>query len=101
MDLIKAAMGGSTAGFDRLISDTERMEQEARKVKPPPSCEDYHQANLDALAESHGVLEDMKTAILRRDIGELTAIAQQAAALQAKAKALQDMRKSILANAQR
>lgn len=101
MDLIKATMGGSTSGFSQLISDTERMEQEARKVKPPPSCEDYHQANLDALAESHAVLEDMKTAILRRDIGELTAIAQQAAALQAKAKALQDMRRRILADAQR
>jgi len=101
MDLIKAATGGSTAGFDQLIADTERMEQKVREVTPPPSCESYHQANLDALAESQAVLEAMKKAIARRDIRQLTAIAQQARTLQAKAEALQAMREQIDVDARR
>lgn len=101
MDLIKTAMSGSTSGFDQLIADTKRMEQEARQVTPPPSCEGYHQASLDALVESEAVLEAMKSAIAGRDIGQLTSIARQAEALQDKAKAVQEMREQIMADVRR
>lgn len=99
MDLIKAAMGGSTAGFDQLIDDTSRMEAAARQVTPPPDCEAFHQENLAALAESREVLSDMKAALERGDIGELTTIARRAGSLQARAQALQETRKRIVENA--
>lgn len=97
MGLIKAGLGGSTSGFDRLIADTQRMEEQIRSVAPPPSCEGYHDANLKALAESRNILEDMKTAFARREFSQITAIAQQAGTLQVKAKALQEMRERIIA----
>jgi hypothetical protein len=96
MGVIKAGLGGSTAGFDQLIGDTQRMEKEIREVTPPPSCEAYHEESLVALSESRELLEDMKTAFADRDFSRLTAITQQASDLQVKAKALQEMREQIV-----
>lgn len=98
MELIKAAMDGSTAGFDQLVADMQRMEQQVRRVTPPPPCENYHQRSLATLAEGREILEEMKDAIVRRDIESLTAIAKKAAALEAKAESLQQMRERISAN---
>lgn len=96
MDLIKAAMGDSMTGFDQLIADARRMEEEAARIVPPPSCEAYHQANLQALAESREVLEAMRAAISDRDLEALAPIAQKARALQAKVESLQRMREQIV-----
>jgi len=96
MDLIKAAMGDSMTGFDQLIADARRMEEEARRIVPPPSCEAYHQANLQALAESREVLEAMRAAISRRDLEALAPIAQKATALEEKVQSLQRMREQIM-----
>ena len=101
MGLIKAGLGGSTAGFDQLLADTQRMEGEIRRLTPPPSCASYHEANLDALARSREILEEMKTAFARSDFSSLTTIARRAGALQHEAKALQEMRERIIADAQR
>lgn len=101
MGLIKAGLGGSTSGFDQLIADTQRMEEEIRAVTPPPSCEAYHQMNLESLAESREIIDEMKTAFERRDFSRLTAIAQRAGVLQHDAQALQEMRERILADANR
>lgn len=99
MNLIKSSMDGATSGFDRLIADSARMEQELQRLTPPPSCERYHQASLEALVEGREMLEGMKNAIVARDIEQLQAIAQQAATLQAKAEALNDMQEQIRASA--
>jgi len=99
MSLIKAGIDGSTSGFDRLIADSARMEQELQRLTPPPSCERYHQASLEALVEGREMLEGMKNAIVARDIEQLKAIAQQAANLQAKAEALSEMQEQIRASA--
>lgn len=101
MGLIKAGVGGSTAGFEQLITDTKRMEGEIRKLTPPPSCVSYHEANLQALAESRAILEDTQKMFESRDFSELTTIARQAGTLQLKAKALLEMRERITADAQR
>jgi len=101
MGLIKAGLGGSTAGFDQLIADTQRMEQEIRQVTPPPSCVGYHEANLKALAESREILHEMKAALADRDFSRLSAIAREAGTLQDKAKKLQDMRERIVADLSR
>ena len=99
MDLIKAGMGGATSGFDRLISDIDRMTQELEQVTPPPSCVVYHQANLASLEESRAMLEGLKQAITTRDISALGMIAQQAANLQARAEALKVLQEQIRASA--
>ena len=101
MGLIKAGMGGSTAGFDQLITDAKRMEDEIRQLTPPPACTEYHQANLNALAESRVILEEMKSAFAKRDFSRLTATAQEAGTLQHKARELQRMRQRIAADASR
>jgi hypothetical protein len=98
MDLIKAGMGGATSGFDRLISDIDRMTQELEHVTPPPSCMVYHQANLASLEESRAMLEGLKHAITARDISALGMIAQQAANLQARAEALKVLEEQIRAS---
>lgn len=99
MSLIKSGIDGSTSGFDRLIADSARMEQELQRLTPPPSCERYHQASVEALVEGREMLEGMKNAIVARDIEQLKAIAQQAANLQAKAEALSEMQEQIRASA--
>jgi hypothetical protein len=99
MDLIKAGMGGATSGFDRLISDTDRMMQELELVTPPPSCRLYHEASLESLEDAREMLEGMKVAITTRDIQSLGVIAQQAADLQAKAEALKHLQEEIRASA--
>ncbi len=99
MGLIKAGLGGSTAGFDQLIADTQRVEKDIRAVTPPPSCEGYHEASLVALSESREILEEMKTAFAERDFSRLNTIAEQASNLQVKANALQDMREQIIGSA--
>jgi len=99
MDLIKAGMGGATSGFDRLISDTDRMMQEFELVTPPPSCRLYHEASLESLEDAREMLEGMKVAITTRNIQSLGVIAQQAAELQAKAEALKDLQEEIRASA--
>jgi hypothetical protein len=96
MGLIKAGLGGSTAGFDELLRDTRRMEKDIRQVTPPPSCEGYHRESLAALAEGRELLEEMKTAFEERDFSHLTMIAQQASELQTRANALQEMREQIM-----
>ena len=101
MGLIKAGLGGSTAGFDQLIADTRRMEDQIRRVTPPPCCVDYHEANLSALAESRKILDEMKRSFAKRDFSGLSAVAQKAGTLQAKAEAMQDMRAQIMADAKR
>ena len=101
MGLIKAGIGGSTAGFDQLITDAKRMEGEIRKLTPPPSCVSYHEANLQALAESRAILEDTQEMFARRDFSKLTTIARRAGTLQLKAKALPEMRERITADASR
>lgn len=101
MGLIKAGLEGSTAGFDQLIADTRRMEEQIRRVTPPPCCVDYHEANLAALAESRKILDEMKRSFAKRDFSGLSAVAQKAGTLQSKAQALQDMRKQIMADAKR
>jgi hypothetical protein len=101
MGLIKAGVGGSTAGFDQLIADTQRMEQEIRTLTPPPSCEGYHEANLKALHDSREILEEMKRAFKRRDFSRLSTIAKEAGTLQSKANELRTMRERIVADASR
>jgi hypothetical protein len=100
MGLIKSGLGGATSGFDRLIDDTERMEKEIRSVVPPAMCNGYHEASLEALAESRRMLESLSAAIAARDIGQLEQIARQASLLQAKTEALQRMRDEIRASTQ-
>lgn len=95
MNLVKSSIDGSTSGFDRLIADSARMERELQRLTPPPSCERYHQATLEAIVEGREMLEGMKNAIAAGDIEQLKAIAQQAASLQAKAEALSEMQEQI------
>jgi hypothetical protein len=95
MDMIKAALSGSTAGFDQLIADTKNMESAIRALTPPEACESYHQANIEALADSREVLERMKSTISRRDFDALARIARDAQTLQTKAQALQQMRREL------
>jgi hypothetical protein len=94
-------VGGSTAGFDQLIADTQRMEEEILSLTPPPPCVGYHEANLKALQDSREILEEMKGAFERRDFARLTSIAREAGTLQSKAKQLQTMRERIVADASR
>lgn len=96
--LLTAAMNGSTEGFDRLIRDTERMQQEIGAIAPPPSCVRYQEAMLEALRESRAVLEQLRDAMMRRDPQQIVRVAQEATALQAKATALQAMEKEIRAD---
>jgi|GEM_PF-2328563 len=98
MGLIKAGLGGATSGFDQLIEDTKRMEQEMRQIRPPQSCEQYHQASLEALAEGRELLEELKTAITKQDIEGLGAMARRAGELQAKAQSIDEMRAKIEAS---
>ena len=100
MGMIKAGLGGSTAGFDQLVDDTHRMEEQIRRLAPPPSCAAYHEATLEALAKSRSLLEEMKSMFRERDFARLSSIAQRAGALQHQAKALQAMRRQIIATAQ-
>ncbi len=97
MDLIKGGLGGATSGFDQLIADTKQMEREMQSLTPPPSCESYHKASIEALVESGEMLERMKDAIISRDIDQLNAIALQSRSLQGKAGAMKEMRTLILA----
>lgn len=97
MDLIKGGLGGATSGFDQLIADTKQMEREMQSLTPPPSCESYHKASIEALVESREMLERMKDAIVGRDIEQLNAIALQSRTLQSKAGAMKELRKVILA----
>lgn len=97
MSLIKSGLGGSTSGFDQLIADTEHMEKEMQAVRPPPSCERYHEASIDALVDSRQMLERMKNAITGRDIAALNAIALESKELQRKADAIKEMREQIVA----
>lgn len=97
MGLLRSAMSGSTEGFEKLLADTERMEQELREITPPPTCAQYHQATLDALDESRAVLEELKDAMMRQDIDEITRVAHKARALQAKTTELQAMEKELRA----
>lgn len=98
MNLIKGGLGGATSGFDQLITDTKQMELEMQRLTPPPSCESYHKASVEALVESRQMLEDMKQAITGRDIQRLNAIALQSKSLQSKAQAIKEMREQILAS---
>ena len=97
MDLIKGGLGGATSGFDQLIADTKQMEREMQSLTPPPSCESYHKASIEALVESREMLERMKDAIVGRDIEQLKAIALQSRTLQGKAGAMKELRKLLLA----
>ncbi len=101
MNLIKATMKGSTSGFDELIEDSERMEAEIRAIAPPASCAGYHEATLDAVAESRELLEDLKTGIQQGNMQTLMGIAQRASALQATARSLDAMRKQIVEESRR
>lgn len=98
MGLIKAGLGGSTSGFDQLIADTKQMELEMQRVTPPPSCQSYHDASLEALVESREMLETMKQAITGHDIEQLNAVALQSKNLQRKAEAIREMRKQLAAS---
>lgn len=99
MNLVKSSFDGSTSGFDRLITDSGRMERELQRLTPPPSCERYHQASLEAIVEGREMLEGMKNAIAAGDIEQLKTIARQAASLQAKAEALSEMQEQIRGSA--
>ncbi|MBW2190829.1 MAG: hypothetical protein JRG93_14805 [Deltaproteobacteria bacterium] len=99
MDMIKAGMGGATSGFDQLIADSDRMKRELESMTPPPSCAQYHQANLEMLEESRGMLESMKVAITTRNMESLSALAQQSADLQARAEALSAFQEKLRAAA--
>jgi len=96
LSLINPGLRGSTSGFDQLIKDTKRMEQEMRQVTPPPSCQSYHEASLEALVESGQMLETIKRAVTRKDMAQLSAITHQAQSLRAKAEAIEKMRKQLL-----
>lgn len=100
MNMIKAGMGGATSGFDRLIADTDRMAAELQSVTPPPSCQGYHQASLEALVQTRDLIDGMKVAIVAHDVRALGAVAQEAAALQNQAEALKALEKAIRASAQ-
>jgi hypothetical protein len=98
MNMIKAGMGGSTSGFDRLIADTDRMTEEFSSMTPPPSCVPYHQGTLQSLEESREVIEDMKVAIKTFDVQALQRIAPRAAKLQDKAEALRALQEAMRAS---
>lgn len=99
--LIKAGMSGSTEGFDELIADTEGMEQEMRSITPPPSCEKYHEASLEALGHGRAILIELKNAISTRDVSKVAEVAQEAAALQVKADELTRLETNLRAVRQR
>ena len=96
--LLTAAMNGSTEGFDGLLRDTERMQQEIKAIAPPPSCVRYQEAMLEALSQSRAVLEQLRDAMMRRDPEQIVRVAQEATALQARTTELQAMEKEIRAD---
>ncbi len=99
--IINAGMTGSTEGFDELIADTEAMEREIKSIKPPRSCEKYHETSLEALGHGRAILIELKTAIAMRDVSKVGAIAQEAALLQAKADELMRLKTKLRAVRQR
>ncbi len=99
--LINAGMSGSTEGFDELIADTEGMEQEMKSITPPPSCEKYHEASLEALGHGRAILIELKNAISTRDVSKVAEVAQEAAALQAKVDELTRLETNLRAVRQR
>jgi hypothetical protein len=101
MDLIKASMKGSTEGFDELIADGVRMQNEMAAIEPPPACAVYHRESLAAMAQSQAILETMRDAIQSGNIQALTQVTSQASVLQSKAETLDALRQQILANARR
>ncbi|MDH3726565.1 MAG: hypothetical protein OER77_03460 [Myxococcales bacterium] len=101
MALIKAGMSGSTEGFDQLIADTNGMEQEMKSITPPPSCEKYHEASLEALRHGRAILIELKSAISTRDVSKVAEVAQEAAALQAKTDELTRLETNLRAVRQR
>ncbi len=97
MGLIKAGLGGATSGFDRLIDDTLRMETEIKSLTPPAACQRYHEASLEGVLESRAMLEDLKGAVVAKDIAKLSEVAREASVLQTKANALKAMEREIRA----
>lgn len=96
--LLTAAMSGSMEGFDQLVDDSERMQREIKAVTPPAGCEAYHQATLDALADSQEIVERLGDAMSRRDMQKIMSVAQEAKALQAKTTELRAMEEEIRGN---
>ena len=88
-------------GFDDLISDTERMQNEMAAIEPPPECRAYHRESLQTLEDSKEILETMRDSITSGNIQALTQITQRAGVIQSRAKTLDTLRQQILANARR
>lgn len=101
MDLIKATMKGSTEGFDELIADGVRMQNQMAAIEPPPTCAVYHRESLAAMTQSQAILETMRDAIQSGNIQALTQVTSQASVLQSKAETLEALRQQILTNARR
>ncbi|MBI2252895.1 MAG: hypothetical protein HYU63_09190 [Armatimonadetes bacterium] len=65
---VNAAMEGDTTHFDNLIADSQKVKEELESISAPPKCYNYHQILIRANNDSIEMLQNLKTAILNKDL---------------------------------
>lgn len=94
-ELISSMLRNDYSGFDRLAEDLDRAEQQARGVKPPTSCAEYHNRLIEYLGESRQLMTGMRDAIRTKNLDALNDLSARASKLQDQVRSLKDLEKSL------
>ncbi|MCC7385647.1 MAG: hypothetical protein IT384_27610 [Deltaproteobacteria bacterium] len=94
-ELITSMLRNDYSGFDRLAEDLDRAEQQARGIKPPAACAEYHNRLIGYLGESRQLMTGMRDAIRTKNLDALNDLSARASKLQDQVRSLKDLEKSL------
>lgn len=96
-ELMGRVIKGDPTAYDDILAGAEKAERTAQAITPPKECAEYHRAVLALIAETKGLIQEMRGA---KGMDSLGGIAQKAQSMQTRADALEEMEKEIRAQSQ-
>jgi hypothetical protein len=96
-EIMGQAMRGDSAGFDRLIAASAAARDGVSGLAVPAPCAEHHDLTLALLDDSVRILTQIRDGVASGDAGALAGLATTGSALEARARAVDELGASLRA----
>jgi len=87
-EMVAALTNGDSSGIDNLIRQSEAIKNKLKSLTPPQPCYTHHQMLLAGIEDGLELMQSLKNALSKSDMGELTTIAAKGNLLRTHSEAL-------------
>jgi hypothetical protein len=93
--ILEQAASGNTSAFDELIRAQRQARTEMERLTTPAACDEYQRRSLAVMDEGIALLERVQGAVSSGDLGGLDALTSKGRELEAEARAIDELGRTI------